>query len=210
MVYAYSERFLLPLSHDEVAHGKKSLLSKMPADEWQKFANLRLLLSYQMCQPGKKLLFMGGELGVWEEWSLHQGLPWHITNYPTHNGIQKMVRELNHLYLRKKEFWEFDFDYRGFEWVDFSDHINSVLSYLRKSSTSCLLCVHHFTPEFFEKYFIKLTNIRKVKEIFNSDAKEYGGSGKLNGEPNVYEREGIEIQLAPLATMIFEVEYYWS
>jgi 1,4-alpha-glucan branching enzyme len=208
LIYAFSEKFLLPLSHDEVAHGKKSLLSKMPGDEWQKFANLRLLLSYQICQPGKKLLFMGGEIGLWEEWTLNQGIPWQITSYPTHRGIQKMVKELNHLYLKKKELWEFDFDPRGFEWVDFHDQINSVLSYLRKSSNSCLLCIHHFTPEFFANYHIKLTNIRRVKEVFNSDSKEYGGSGKLNLDPKVIEKEGIEIQLAPLATMIFEVEFY--
>jgi len=152
---------------------------------------------------------MGGEIGVWEEWALHQGLPWQITSYPTHRGVQKMVKELNHLYLKKKELWEFDFDPRGFEWVDFHDQINSVLSYLRKSSNSCLLCVHHFTPEFFPNYYIKLTNIRSIKEVFNSDSTEYNGSGKLNLHPKVVEKEGIEIQLAPLATMIFEVEFYY-
>lgn len=207
LIYAFTEKFLLPLSHDEVVHGKQSLLSKMPGDEWQKFANLRLLLSYQICQPGKKLLFMGGEIAVWEEWGVTQALPWQITSYPTHSGVQRMVKELNHFYLAHKELWEYDFDYRGFEWIDFNDSINSVLCYLRKSSKACLLCVHHFTPSFFPAYFIKFPYIRALKEVFNSDRTEYGGSGKLNADPKVIAGEGFELQLAPLSTMIFEVQF---
>ncbi len=207
LVYAFSERFILPLSHDEVVHGKKSLLSKMPGDEWQQFANLRLLLSYQTCQPGKKLLFMGCELGVWDEWSIHQALPWHVVSYPTHQGIHRMVRELNHFYLERRELWEYDFDDRGFSWVDFSDQLNSVISYLRKSSSGTLLCVHNFTPATFEKYFLRIPNLRRAKEIFNTDRTEYGGSGRLNSHPEVISGEGVEIQLAPLATMIFSLEF---
>jgi 1,4-alpha-glucan branching enzyme len=207
LIYAFSEKFLLPLSHDEVVHGKKSLLSKMPGDDWQRFANLRLLISYQMCQPGKKLLFMGGEIGMWEEWSEHQAIPWQITNYPTHNGVQKMVKDLNHFYLEHKQLWEFDFDFRGFEWIDLQDQVNSVLSYLRKSSSSCLLCIHHFTPSYFPSYFIKINNVRALREVFSSDRKEYGGSAKLNTQPKVLRGEGVEIQLAPLSTMIFEIEF---
>ncbi len=207
LIYAFSEKFLLPLSHDEVVHGKKSLFSKMPGDEWQRFANLRLILSYQICQPGKKLLFMGGEIGVWEEWGSQEAIPWQITSYPTHRGVQMLVKDLNHFYLVHRELWEYDFDYRGFEWIDLKDQANSVLSYLRKSATSCLLCVHHFTPSYFPSYIIRVNNIRSLKEVFNSDRKEYGGSGKLNVQPKVNAGESIEIQLAPLSTMIFEIEF---
>jgi len=207
LIYAFSEKFLLPLSHDEVVHGKKSLLSKMPGDEWQRFANLRLLLSYQICQPGKKVLFMGGEIGMWEEWGVQQAIPWQITSYPTHHGVQTMVKDLNHFYLANEPLWEYDFDHRGFEWIDLKDHLNSVLSYLRKSATSCLLCIHHFTPAYFPSYVIKVNNVRSLKEVFNSDRKEYGGSGKVNMQPKVVVGESIELQLAPLSTMIFTIEF---
>ncbi|MBS3904851.1 MAG: 1,4-alpha-glucan branching protein GlgB [Simkania sp.] len=206
-MYAFSERFILPLSHDEVVHGKRSLLSKMPGDEWQRFANLRLLLSYQICQPGKKLLFMGDEMGVYEEWSVHQALPWKILSYPMHEGVHRMVKELNHFYLKHKELWEFDLDERGFSWVDFSDQYNSVISYLRKGSSGYLLCIHNFTPSCFPQYALKLSHVHRVQEVFNTDRTEYGGSGKLNPHLQAGLGEGIVFQLAPLATMIFSIEF---
>jgi 1,4-alpha-glucan branching enzyme len=206
LLYAFSERFTLPLSHDEVVHGKGSLLGKMPGDLWQKFANLRLLLSYQMCQPGKKLLFMGGEIGQWNEWYCKTELDWGLLHFPAHQGVQTMCRELNHLYKDRPALWERDFDHTGFSWVDFSDIDNSVIAYLRKSSEGELLCVHHFTPNYLPHYFLKLPNIHSIKEVFNSDSEKYGGSGKINPQADIH-HDGISFQLSPLATLIFEVQF---
>lgn len=210
LLYAFAEKFILVFSHDEVVHGKQSLLSKMPGDYWQKFANLRLLLSYMMCQPGKKLLFMGGEIGQWNEWYCKAEIEWNLLQFPIHQGLQTMVKELNHFYLNNSSFWEHDFDYRGFEWVDFNDRKNSVISYLRKGSQGNFLCVHNFTPSYYSEYTIPLSNISFATEVFSSDEQRYGGSGKLNQHPHLqYNHEGrqtaINIQLAPLATMIFRI-----
>jgi len=210
LLYAFSERFMLVLSHDEIVHGKKHLISKMPGDMWQKFANLRLLLTYMMCQPGKKLLFMGGEIGQWNEWNCKSEVEWSLLNFPTHRGIQEMMKELNHLYLKSSCLWERDFDYTGFEWVDFSDVNNCVISYLRKSHDGQFLCVHNFTPTFHSDYKLYLNHISSAEEIFNSDAEKYGGSGKLNHSVPVssvdhYQTKQVTIQLAPLATMIFRL-----
>ncbi len=212
LLYLYSEKFLLPLSHDEVVHGKRSLLSKMPGDDWQKFANLRLLLSYLICQPGKKLLFMGAELAQWGEWDAREELQWGLLRFPIHAGIHRMVRELNHFYLKSAELWELDFDYRGFRWVDFSDRVNSVISYLRHGYNSSLLCVHNFTPTCLLSYRLDLPGIQNIEEVFSTDREEYGGSGKLNEAPIILYSKGgdpigIEFVLAPLATMIFSVKF---
>lgn len=207
LLYAFSERFMLALSHDEVVHGKGSLLSKMPGDDWQKFANLRLLYSYMICQPGKKLFFMGGEIGQWREWSCKRELDWFLLEYSSHRGIQTCVQEINHFYQAHGAFWEKDFDYEGFDWVDFSDHENSVISYLRKGKKGTFLCVHHFTPSYLEDYFIPLSNVKEMKEVFSTDREEYGGSGKINPFLITGEREGIRFKLAPLSTMIFEVHF---
>lgn len=205
LLYAFSEHFMSVLSHDEVVHGKGSLLSKMPGPDWQKFANVRLLYSYMMGQPGKKLLFMGGEIGQWSEWNCSQALDWHLLQYPLHQGLSKMVATLNQLYLERNQFWEKDFDWTGYEWVDFSDADRSVISYLRKSDAkNPLLFVHHFAPEFYPKYNVALKNVKKIVEIFNSDDEKYGGSGKLNPEISVFAPH-IEIGLPPLATLIFEL-----
>lgn len=204
LLYAFSERFTLPLSHDEVVHGKGSLLSKMPGDYWQKFANLRLLLSYRICQPGKKLLFMGAEIGQWNEWDCKRSIEWDLLRFPTHNGVLQMVADLNRLYLQCDALWQRDCDYTGFEWVDFSDTANSVISYLRKSSNQTLLCVHNFTPQYHPNYFIRLQGKNQLQEIFNSDASCYGGSGK-HCAPKLCRDRGFELSLAPLATMIFTV-----
>ncbi len=208
VLYAFNEKFLLPLSHDEVVHGKRSLLSKMPGDDWQRFANLRLLLSFQICQPGKKLLFMGAELGQWDEWDARVELQWGLLRFPIHAGIHRMVRELNHFYLQHHELWEIDFDYSGFQWVDFSDNVNSVISYLRKSRSSALLCLHNFTAACFDHYVVPLTGVKNARELFTTDREEYGGSGKLNVQPKILPgNRGMEVTLAPLATMIFAVEF---
>jgi 1,4-alpha-glucan branching enzyme len=200
LVYAFSERFILPLSHDEVVHGKKSLLAKMPGDDWQKFAGMRLLYSYMICQPGKKLLFMGGEIGMWNEWDCKGELPWHFLEYERHQGLQTCVKELNHFYLKQGALWERDFDHEGFSWIDASDIQNSVISYERRGHQTNLVIVHNFTPSYFPRYQIPFRG--RLREVFNTDKTEYGGSGKIN-------RKLVDdgwVELAPLATMIFEVE----
>jgi len=209
LLYAFSEKFALVLSHDEVVHGKKSLLSKMPGDMWQKFANLRLLLSYMMCQPGKKLLFMGGEIGQWNEWNCTGSIEWPLLIYSSHEGIRRLVKDLNHLYKKSKALYSHDFDYTGFEWVNFSDVKNSVITYLRKGEGEKLLCVHNFTPTYYEDYAISLDDFTECIEIFNSDDSKYGGTAKLTTKPLIRNTSGsncgINIRLAPLATMIYKL-----
>jgi 1,4-alpha-glucan branching enzyme len=213
LLYAFTEKFILVLSHDEVVHGKNSLISKMPGDVWQKFANLRLLYSYMMCQPGKKLLFMGGELGQWNEWSSHREIEWELLHFIPHQEIQRMVKDLNHFYRANPALWEKDFNYHCFEWVDFSDTTNCVISYLRKSDHGILLCVHNFTPMYHPEYQLHLRNVATIQEVFNTDAPWYGGSGKLNDRPQILtdhkgHASGLKIQIAPLATMIFKVSFW--
>ena len=210
LLYAFSEKFILVLSHDEVVHGKGSLISKMPGDLWQKFANVRLLLSFMMCHPGKKLLFMGGEIAQWNEWYCKAQLEEFLLQYPTHRGVFEMVKEINHLYLNKGCLWERDFVPTGFEWVDFSDTYNSVISFIRKGGWDRVLCVCNFTPNYHSEYNLYCHGVETVKEIFNSDDLRYGGSGKTNPTPQIiHDGEGravgVKIQLAPLATMIFEI-----
>lgn len=210
LIYAFSEQFILVFSHDEVVHGKRALLSKMPGDMWQQFANLRLLMSYMMCQPGKKLFFMGGEIGQWNEWNCKSEIEWFLLDYPTHHGIQNLVKELNYLYQGHPALWEKDFHYDTFQWIDFSDIHNSVISYLRKGRDEKLLCVHNFTPVYHPHYAFHFGSFQHVEEIFNSDAERYGGSGKLNTQPEVIRDSdgqtiGLRIALAPLATMIFKL-----
>jgi 1,4-alpha-glucan branching enzyme len=206
LVYAFSERFILPLSHDEVVHGKGSLIAKMPGDDWQKFANVRLLYSYMICQPGKKLLFMGGEMGQWEEWNCKGEIAWNLLEYPRHQQLQAAIRALNHYYLKTPALWERDFDEKGFSWIDFKDTQNCVLSYLRKGEKQHVVCLHNFTPHFHTNYFVRLPTVKSVKEALNTDREEFGGSGKIN--PHIEKtKDGFYIQLAPLATMIFEVEF---
>ena len=211
LLYAFSERFVLVLSHDEVVHGKKSLLSKMPGDTWQKFAQLRLLYSYMICQPGKNLLFMGGELGEWDEWNCAKELNWGLLKYPIHSDLHRCIRELNHFSLKHRALWERDFSFEGFEWLSFSDSANSVISYQRKAQKERLVCVHNFTPNYFATYCIPIRGISQIQELFNSDAKKYGGSGKENGEITLIQNAGgevesFQIQLAPLATQIFSIK----
>ena len=211
LIYAFSENFIYSLSHDEVVHGKRSLLDKMPGDIWQKFANLKLLLSYLVCQPGKNLIFMGAELGQWNEWNCKKELDWLLLDFPDHAAVQRMVKELNHLYLQREAFWAKDGDYKSFEWLQFQDSNNSVIAYMRHGVNSSVLCVHNFTPQYIPNYFFWSHRINKLNEIFNTDEQKYGGSGKVFSPAEVkYDANGqiigIEIALAPLATMIFEVE----
>ena len=208
LLYAFSERFCLALSHDEVVHQKANFISKMPGDYWQKFANLRLLFSYQICQPGKKLSFMGGEIAQWNEWDSGKELEWSLLSYPAHKGIQELVRDLNHFYLLNYALWERDFDPSGFGWIDFGDTQNSVICYMRKSATQQLLCVHNFTPQYIPEYFIRLPYLAVIREAFNTDKSRYGGSGKLNLKPKIAkDRSGVTIEMAPLSTLIFDVTF---
>lgn len=182
ILYAFSENFILPLSHDEVVHGKGSLYGRMPGDGWQKFANLRLLFGYMYTHPGKKLLFMGGEFGQWPEWKHDHSLEWHVLEHPQHKSLQSWVRDLNHLYRAEPALFELDFDYKGFEWIDFHDADNSVLSYLRrgKSGDAVLAVAANFTPVPRHNYRVGVPHGGFWKEILNSDAKDYGGSGQGN------------------------------
>jgi len=206
LLYAFTEKFVLPLSHDEVVHEKGSLLSKMPGPDSEKFANARLLYSYMMTHPGKKLLFMGGELGQWSEWDCKGEVAWYLLQYPLHAALKECVKDLNFFYRERSAFWRNDFDWEGFEWVDFTDSEKSVMAYLRKGDGKQFLIVHHFGTEYEEKYPISLKNGRWIEEVFNTDGAKYGGSNKLNGRALV-NAEGVSIGLPPLATLIFEVHF---
>jgi len=177
--YAFSENFILPLSHDEVVHGKGSLIGKMPGDEWQKNANLRLLLGYMYGHPGKKLLFMGGELGQWKEWAHDESLEWHSLQYHFHQGIQKWIKDLNHFYRSETTMHELDFSPNGFEWIDFFDWEKSIISFIRKGKTSnnTVLVICNFTPLPRYNYKVGVPHGGFWKEVLNSDAEVYGGSG---------------------------------
>jgi len=182
LLYAYHENFVLPLSHDEVVHGKGSLLRKMPGDDWQKFANLRLLLGYMYAQPGKKLLFMGGEFGQWNEWYHDVSLDWGLLDYPLHKSLQHWVADLNGLYRKEEALHVLDFDPSGFEWVDCNDSQHSVVSLLRKNASGRddILAVFNFTPVPRHGYRVGAPSSGFWKEVLNSDAAEYGGSGMGN------------------------------
>ena len=185
MMYAWSENFILVLSHDEVVHGKCSLLNKMPGDEWQKFANLRLLLGYMYSQPGKKLLFMGGDIGQQIEWNHDQGLDWHLLDFKSHHGINHYMRDLLQLYRRNPSMYELDCDSEGFEWIDFHDAENTIISYQRKTKNPAdtLLFIFNFTPVNRETYRVGVPFSGRYEEILNSDSEFYGGSNV--GNPGV-------------------------
>ncbi|MBM3809045.1 MAG: 1,4-alpha-glucan branching protein GlgB [Acidimicrobiia bacterium] len=184
MIYAYSERFILPFSHDEVVHGKRSMLDKMPGDVWQKHANLRALYGYMFVHPGKKLLFMGGEIGQWREWNHDWQLDWEILGDSRHAGLQRWVRDLNAVYLRESSMWEGDFDPDGFSWIDCHDHDHSIIALMRQpsrppgvqASGDCVIAVVNFTPMPRRGYRLGVPVEGSYAEILNSDADVYGGS----------------------------------
>ncbi|WP_028573749.1 1,4-alpha-glucan branching protein GlgB [Desulfonatronovibrio hydrogenovorans] len=182
--YAYSENFILPLSHDEVVHGKGSLLNKMPGDSWQKFANLRLLLGYMYAHPGKKLTFMGTEFGQWSEWDHDQSLDWHLLDIEPHQQLMQWMKRLNHFYRNNSQFHELDFSQEGFAWIDCHDADNSVLSFLRYSSkANPILVLANFTPVPRPEYRLGVPGPGPWKEVLNSDWLEFGGSGVANSDP---------------------------
>jgi len=182
LIYAFSENFILPLSHDEVVHGKGSLLAKMPGDDWQKFANLRLLLGYMYAQPGKKLLFMGGEFGQWHEWGHDESLEWNLLQYHPHAGLQKWVQDLNRLYRGERTLHELDCSPAGFQWIDCTDADSSTLSFIRKakSTEDIVLAACNFTPAPRLNYRLGAPRGGMWSEVLNSDAAAYGGSGYGN------------------------------
>lgn len=213
MAYAYSESYVLPLSHDEVVHGKKSLVSKMPGDEWQRFANLRLLYSYMYSHPGHKLLFMGGEFGQTSEWNMDESLEWHLLEHAPHSGMQNLVKDLNKIYKEEKAFFQYSFEPKGFQWVDHTDNQQSVLSYIRHSDEDMILVVCNFTPNPHSNYRLGVPQIGKWKEIFNSDDEKYWGSNHVKNsivtsdeiEIHGY-RSSIAINLPPLGVIYLKTK----
>jgi 1,4-alpha-glucan branching enzyme len=211
--YAFFENFMLPLSHDEVVHGKGALAGKMPGSGLQKMANLRLLFGYLYTHPGKKLLFMGSEIGQWAEWNHEQSLEWHLLQYHSHYGVWKWVRDLNHLYRNEPALYELDFENAGFEWVDFSDQEASVISYMRKgrSGGERILAVFNFTPVPRVGYRVGVPEGGFWREVLNSDAGEYGGSGfgnfggvEATAESCHYRDHSLMITIPPLGMVMFK------
>ena len=183
-MYAFTENFVLPLSHDEVVHGKRSLLDKMPGDDWQRFANLRLLLTFQWTFPGKKLLFMGGEFGQPREWNHHGSLPWHLTDEPRHAGVRALVRDLNRLYRGTPALHRLDHDSSGFKWLSWQDEASSVVSYLRKNGDEHVVVILNFTPVPRPGYRVGVPRAGHYREVLNSDSRSYGGSNVGNDVAN--------------------------
>jgi 1,4-alpha-glucan branching enzyme len=211
--YAFHENFVLPLSHDEVVHGKGSLIGRMPGDTWQRFANLRLLFGYQYTHPGKKLLFMGGEFGQWNEWNHDRSLDWHLLQYETHRGVQRFVKDLNHLYRHAPALHAQEFATEGFTWVDFYDWEASVLSYLRRDpdTGATMLVVCNFTPVTRHDYRLGVPQAGQWAEVLNSDAAVYGGSGQGNfggaetmPVPMHGHGQSLSLTLPPLGLVCFE------
>ncbi|MFT7380957.1 MAG: 1,4-alpha-glucan branching enzyme [Roseivirga sp.] len=210
--YAFTENFMLPLSHDEVVHGKGPLIDRMPGDEWQQFANLRLLYGYMYTHPGTKLVFMGGEIGQTTEWKHDYSLDWHLLDFAPHKGILNFTKAINHLYKTEPALYENSFTVEGFEWIELNDHKNSVLSFMRKGKTpeDDLIILSNFTPVTRENYQVGC-NGGTWKEIFNSDATEFWGSGITNASDVKAKKEGmhgrpnsLKITIPPLSVVIFK------
>jgi 1,4-alpha-glucan branching enzyme len=213
LLYAFSENFVLPFSHDEVVHGKGSMLGKMPGDDWQRFANLRLLYGYMFAHPGKKLMFMGSEFGQANEWNHDSSLDWHLLDDDRHKGLQRWVRDLNTLYRGEAALHELDVESQGFEWIDCNDSQRSVVSFLRRARDpgNVLVCVCNFTPVPRSNYRIGVPFSGYWKELLNGDAPLYAGSGQGNlggietapipahGRPY-----SLNLTIPPLAAVLFK------
>jgi 1,4-alpha-glucan branching enzyme len=213
MVYAFTENFILPLSHDEVVHGKQSLLSQMPGDYWQRFANLRLLFGYQYSMPGKKLLFMGGEVGQWHEWNHAGEIDWALLGFPAHDGLKRLVRDLNTLYRGTKALYEQDLDGTGFSWIQCDDWENSTYAFLRysKDRAEYVVCAMNFTPVPRDGYRLGVPKAGFYSEVLNTDAALYGGSnvGNLGGVysepiPMHGHPHSITVRLPPLGMVVMK------
>ena len=211
MLYAFTENFILPFSHDEVVHGKGSMVNKMPGDEWQRFANLRLLYTMMFTYPGKKLLFMGCEFGQGIQWNFNQSLDWYVLDYRLHQGMQTLIKDLNHLYKSHPALFTHDFDHHGFEWIDCHDYEQSVISYRRKDDNQELIVVLNFTPVVRENYRIGVPVAGTYQEIFNSDSNNYAGSNVANNDvlsepiPWMNLLHSVKLTLPPLGGIILEL-----
>jgi 1,4-alpha-glucan branching enzyme len=209
MMYEYSERFIMPLSHDEVVHLKKSLLDKMPGDAWRRFANLRLLLAYQWTRPGKKLLFMGSEIAPWSEWNHDRSLDWQLLESPAHAGIARFLGELGRLYRDQPPFWCHDHDPHGFQWIDVADRQNSVISYVRRDGADHAVVVMNFQPQPRQRYRIGVPARGTYAVALSSDDARFGGSGfelpeRLESDPVPYHGHqfSVELTLPPLGALV--------
>ncbi|WP_422861100.1 1,4-alpha-glucan branching protein GlgB [Flagellimonas sp. W118] len=211
MTYAFTENFMLPFSHDEVVYGKQSLLYRMPGDEWQRFANLRLLFGYMFTHPGANLLFMGGEFGQSSEWNFQESLDWHLTQYDFHSGIQEVIKDLNKVYKNNPALYEKQFSQEGFQWIEYNDQENSVITYLRKGNNpkDDLIVACNFTPVPRENYRVGVPKTTQLKLLFNSDDSKYSGSGigKKTIKPSKTAWNGFEqsvsMTLPPLGVVIY-------
>jgi 1,4-alpha-glucan branching enzyme len=211
MLYAYTENFMLPLSHDEIVHGKQSLLGKMPGDTWQRFANLRLLLAYFYTHPGKKLLFMGTELAPENEWNHDQGLDWGLADDPMRRRFQTFLEDVGRLYRDNSPLWEWDNDPRGFRWIDCQDWQQSVVSYIRSGQSGSFVCIFNLTPVVRHGYKIGVPEADHYGERLNSDSELYGGSnvgneGLVRTEPVPLHgfSHSLSLTLPPLGCLILE------
>lgn len=214
LIYAFNENFILPLSHDEVVHMKGSLIGKMPGDEWQKFANLRAYYGFMFTHPGKKLLFMGAEFGQTREWAFAESLSWNLLEYDIHNKLKKCVMNLNRIYKENPALYQVDFEPEGFEWINMNDGEASVFSYIRKAKNKndFLIVINNFTPVVRENYLLGAPECCDYEIIFNSDCREYGGSGLMdnvskipaNGRPWNYKKDSVSVTLPPLSTIILK------
>lgn len=215
LAYAFTENFMLPLSHDEVVYGKNSILSRMPGDEWQRFANLRLLYSYMFTHPGTNLLFMGGEFGQYNEWDFQGSIDWNLLDFEPHKNFQTFFKDLNTFYKDTPALFEKQFSIEGFEWISYDDHQNSVMTYIRKGKdpNKYVVVACNLTPSIKEDYTIGVPAPGKLKEVFNSDAKIYGGSGVSNNKAIKIKKQAwhgkdysAKIKLPPLAVTVFEFQ----
>ncbi len=203
---AFQERYILPISHDEVVHEKRSLIEKMPLEEREKFSQVRLYYSAALSHPGKTLFFMGCELAQKAEWCVKGQIHWQLLEELSHSQLFNFVQEANHFYLNHPALWQIDFDKKGFEWIDYNDYNHSVISYLRRGIEETLVCVHNYTKSEFGEYIIKLPHVKSIKEVFNSDEVRYGGAGRLNPSIEILENDaGFKMQMPSLATVFFEV-----
>jgi 1,4-alpha-glucan branching enzyme len=213
LLYAFTENFVLPFSHDEVVHGKGAMLSKMPGDYWQKFANLRALYAYMYAHPGKKLLFMGGEIGQWSEWNHDWQLDWPLLDHDFHRKMQAYVKALNKLYVEEPALHEVDFSWEGFQWIDFHDVDEGVVSFLRRAHdpADIILAAANFTPVPREGYRLGVPGPGFYRELFNSDSALYGGGnmGNAGGRPSEPtpwqgQQHSISLTVPPLAVVFFK------
>jgi 1,4-alpha-glucan branching enzyme len=213
LVYAFSEKFMLPLSHDEVVHGKGTLLTRMPGNEEQKFSGLRLLFGYMWTHPGTQLLFMGGEFGQTSEWSIERGLEWWLTQYDFHKGVQNWVKDLNHFYKNTPAMFEKQFEADGFEWIEHADYLNSVLTFIRrgKNKKDVIIVVCNFTPVARPNYCFGVPFSGSYELVLNSDEKKYAGNGtdctktvKAKKEEKHNRDYSVEVTLPPLAMIVYK------